>query len=271
MNSIRQEKKIKDVTNRTSIKKKVMSPEEVYRNRRKVVLPSDKDPEYTYGIPTRPPSPFQKVISYHYYREFEKKQEEEKKKELIQKRKLRQEHYERMAAPANLLTNLAANRAQKKDKDPRKLFKMKKFSHAEPKVDSWWTLPPGANTVANVMEHYDSPPRKTSSARHTPSSPSPQQRPMEDSEPQSNVITEEEYHKLAMTQQQDIPEEHQSYCTQEIPEVMDRHPCHCDREEYAQAPEEVEEVHSQCQYREQQQEIPEEYSYEYEQEIPMEE
>jgi len=35
------------------VKKKVISPEEVYRNRRKIVLPSDKDPEYTYGIPTR--------------------------------------------------------------------------------------------------------------------------------------------------------------------------------------------------------------------------
>jgi len=188
------------------------------------------------------------------------------------KKKLRQEHYERMAAPANLLTNLAANRAQKKDKDPRKLFKMKKFSHAEPKVDSWWVLPPGSNTIANVMEHYDSPPRKTSSARHTPPSLSPQQQPMDDSEPQNNVITEEEYQKLATTQQE-IPEEHQNYCSQEISEIMDRHPCHCDHGEYAQAPEDIEEVHSQCHYKEQQQEIPEEYeqSYEYEQEIPMEE
>jgi len=254
MNSIRQEKKVKDVTNRTSIKKKVISPEEAYRNRRKVVLPSDKDPEYTYGIPTRPPSPFNKVISYHYYREFEKRQEEEKKKDLMKKRRLRQEHYERMAAPAFLITNLAANRAQKKEKDPRTLFKMKKFSHAEPKVDSWWTLPPGSNHIANVMEHYDSP-EQSSPVRKTP----PQ---AVDNEPQNNVITEEEYQKVT---QQDIPEEHQNYCSQEIPEEMDgRHPCHCDREEEAQATE----VHTQYQ---QQHEIPEEYGYEYEQEIPEEE
>ncbi|ORY30077.1 hypothetical protein LY90DRAFT_673887 [Neocallimastix californiae] len=152
MSSTRQETRIND---KTSNKKKVISPQEVYRNRRKVVLPSDKDPEYTYGDPTRPPSPFHKVISYHYYREFEKKQEENKQLELLHKKKLRHEHYERMAATANLLSNLSTKRVQKKEEeDPKNLFKMSKFSHAQPKVDSWWTVPPGSKTIA-MMDEYD--------------------------------------------------------------------------------------------------------------------
>lgn len=253
MNSIRQEKKINDVTNRTSIKKKVISPEEVYRNRRKVVLPSDKDPEYTYGIPTRPPSPFHKVISYHYYREFEKKQEENKKQELLQKKKLKHEHYERMAAPANLLSNMAAKRVQKKEEDPRNLFKMKKFSHAQPKIDSWWTLPPGSNTIA-MMDEYD---YHDATVHHPP--------PKKEMKRQKHQeITEDEYKKYI----QEIPEEHYEYheeyttTQQDIPEEMN------EQHHYTQdIPEE--EMHY-TQHQHCTQEIPEEYSYEYEQEIPEE-
>ncbi|ORX48461.1 hypothetical protein BCR36DRAFT_398181 [Piromyces finnis] len=214
VNSFRQEKKVKDVTNRMSIKKKVISPEEVYRNRRKVILPSDKDPEFTYGIPTRPPSPFNKVISYHYYREFEKKQEEDKKNELIQKKKLRHEHYERMAAPANLLSNLAAKRVQKKEEDPRNLFKMKKFSHAEPKIDSWWTLPPGASTIAKFEDEYEKQHTFESdpiSSQKSATTAIKKQRNNDTTEmiTEENLPTEECYKSV----QRDIYHQH--------------HPCHC--------------------------------------------
>ncbi|ORX85617.1 hypothetical protein BCR32DRAFT_290601 [Anaeromyces robustus] len=247
MNSIRQEKKINDVTNRTTIKKKVISPEEMYRNRRKVVLPSDKDPEFTYGIPTRPPSPFHKVISYHYYREFERKQEENQKQELLQKKKLRHEHFERMAAPANLLSNLVANRVQKTEEDPRKLFKMKKFSKAQPKIDSWWTLPPGASTIQALDDNNAHDP----STHH--SSPPPEK--IENNHSTEKEITEEEncqYTQEAVQEsvhEQEIPEEHHVHYSQEIPEEVHEH----------------EEHYHYCH------EVPEEYSYEYEQEIPEDE
>ncbi|ORY20057.1 hypothetical protein LY90DRAFT_708063 [Neocallimastix californiae] len=136
------------------VKKKVLSPEEIYHNRRKVVLPSDNDPDFTYGISTRPSTPFNQVISYYYYREFLKKQEENKRQEILQKKKLRREYYERMAAPANLLSNLASKRVQKKEVDPRSLYKMKKFSHAQPKIDSWWKFPPGIYPM-ETMDEYD--------------------------------------------------------------------------------------------------------------------
>jgi len=228
----RHEKKVNDVTNRTSIKKKVISPEEVYRNRRKPILPSDKDPEYTYGIPTRPPSPFNKVISYHYYREFEKKQEEDKKKELLHKQKLRHEHFEKMAAPVYMLSNLASKRVQKKEEDPRKLFKMKKFSHASPKIDSWWTLPPGSNTLARLQDDYGQENAFESNPTKKPQS----------KDKANETITEDEYHQYT----ENLPKEDDH-------DINQRHPCHCKHD----TPEE--QYH--CQ-----QEIPDE-EYEYEQEI----
>jgi len=213
LNSYRPEKKVNDVTNRITIKKKVINPEEVYRNRRKVILPSDKDPEYTYGIPTRPPSPFHKVISYHYYREFEKKQEENRKQELIQKRKLRHEQHERMAAPANLLSNLVAKRVQKTEEDPRNLFKMSRFSHAQPKIDSWWTFPPGADTILK-MDEYD---YHDATVHHPPPKSELKRQNCQDiTEEEHTQYMPQEITEETDTKQQEIPEE--VNCNQDIPE-----------------------------------------------------
>ncbi|OUM61069.1 hypothetical protein PIROE2DRAFT_13023 [Piromyces sp. E2] len=151
-----------------------------------------------------------------------------------------------MAAPANLLSNLVANRVQKKDDDPKKLFKMKKFSHAGPKVDSWWTLPPGANTIANFHDEYEKQNTFESEPISSQKSTTKKSQSKKSQDNTTEYITEEEYRQYT-----------ENLSNEEIPKDKHQlHPCHCRNDN----PEEIKkEVHYHCK-----QEIPEEgFSYEY--------
>jgi len=158
-----------------------------------------------------------------------------------------------MAAPANLLSNLAANRVQKTDDDPRKLFKMKKFSHAEPKVDSWWTLPPGASSIARFQNECEKQSTFESNPLPTQKSTTkkPQSKKTQDHEA-TEYITDEEYCQYT----ENLPHEDIQMDNHQL------HPCHCRHDTPVKK-----EVHYQDEH-----EIPEEeYTYEYEQEIHEEE
>ncbi|KAJ3258359.1 hypothetical protein HK103_003647 [Boothiomyces macroporosus] len=115
--------------------------------RAKAKLPSDSNPQFTYGKPTRPSTPVAKLMTDHYQKEWGKTVEEENKlkeqaaKERKNKKKSSKHHatHHKVAPKQKFVW----------EKDPKELFKMTKFrkipatvvSHREEKHESPTPIP----------------------------------------------------------------------------------------------------------------------------------
>ncbi|KAI8905918.1 hypothetical protein EDD86DRAFT_63059 [Gorgonomyces haynaldii] len=110
---------------------------ELGAQRRRGPLPSDKDPHYTYGNPTRPSTPVARLMTDQYQRQWldmiAKKQEESEKLEM---ERLRKKHQQKKAA----INHKVIHKTPVLEKDVSTLFKMSKFKKVNAKIDSWRPL-----------------------------------------------------------------------------------------------------------------------------------
>ncbi|KAJ1558445.1 hypothetical protein HK405_013669 [Cladochytrium tenue] len=97
-------------------------------------LPHDRDPEFTYGKPTRPSTPVACLMTDIYQREWVKDQEkkaterQEREKEKAKKKHTTTVTPAKVPLPKKILLV---------DKDPYTLFKLSRFARAGPRIDSW--------------------------------------------------------------------------------------------------------------------------------------
>lgn len=95
-------------------------------------LPSDQNPGYVYGKPTRPSTPVSRLMTDQYQREWIDKQAKKKADE----QKLLKQKQERKAAKAIQATLAFKGRNKPEPVATQELFKLKKFSHATTKLDT---------------------------------------------------------------------------------------------------------------------------------------
>ncbi|ORX82500.1 hypothetical protein BCR32DRAFT_292590 [Anaeromyces robustus] len=111
----------------------IVSPTEDLQNRRKPHLPSDDNPNYTYGLETKYSTPVGKLISYHYQREWEnmviegiyekkKKEYEEKMKAMEQENGNKSESNNESSSQEGQKTEVEVNNSENEDSHKPKII-----------------------------------------------------------------------------------------------------------------------------------------------------
>ncbi|ORX60017.1 hypothetical protein BCR36DRAFT_366020 [Piromyces finnis] len=99
----------------------IVSPTEDLQRRRKPHLPSDDNPNYTYGLETKYSVPVGKVISYHYQREWENMIiegiYEKKKKEYEEKMKNAAKEQDSNSTPTEGITECSKDKECKETEE----------------------------------------------------------------------------------------------------------------------------------------------------------
>ncbi|KAJ3333845.1 hypothetical protein HDU76_002566 [Blyttiomyces sp. JEL0837] len=104
---------------------------EVRKQRLLGPLPHEKDPNFTYGEPTRPSTPVARLMTDVYQREWI--EEHDRKVQDKQSR----EKEKAKSKQTKTVTPVKVTIPKKQDQDPKTLFKMSKFQTASPKITSW--------------------------------------------------------------------------------------------------------------------------------------
>ncbi|ORZ35459.1 hypothetical protein BCR44DRAFT_52345 [Catenaria anguillulae PL171] len=103
-------------------------------------LPSDANPHFAYGLPTRPSSPVSKLMSDHYEREYAAqvaaKEAEHNNKSRSKRGKVKSVKEQMVPLQKPKPKHLTIF-----ERDVQGLFKMPRFRGVEPRVDSWQELP----------------------------------------------------------------------------------------------------------------------------------
>ncbi|KAJ3118974.1 hypothetical protein HDU96_005211 [Phlyctochytrium bullatum] len=106
---------------------------ELRRQRLVGPLPSDGNKEFAYGKPTRPSTPVACLMTDVYQRQWVEEQEKRaKEREVIEKERAKRKQT-KTVTPAKVPL---PKKILLVDKDPKTLFKLSKFTHAQPKIDA---------------------------------------------------------------------------------------------------------------------------------------
>ncbi|KAJ3334158.1 hypothetical protein HDU76_008620 [Blyttiomyces sp. JEL0837] len=99
-------------------------------------LPHEKDPNFTYGEPTRPSTPVALLMTDVYQREWIEEQERRVQEKQTREKEKAKTKQTKTVTPAKVPL---PKKQVLVDKDPKTLFKMSKFKSAGPKITSWRT------------------------------------------------------------------------------------------------------------------------------------
>ncbi|KAI9350338.1 hypothetical protein BDR26DRAFT_915233 [Obelidium mucronatum] len=101
-------------------------------------LPHDNDPNFVYGMPTRPSTPVAYLMTDKYQREWIA--QEVKRNAMSTQHEKKRLKKKTLATPSQRRSDIMENKPKKLllvDKDPKTLFKMTKFLSQGPKISSW--------------------------------------------------------------------------------------------------------------------------------------